>query len=77
MSNRYVFRMYERGEVILETEEMDLESAKRFFMANYNTGSALRLFVNDEKIPYSMTHKALKLSAAQRFAILNPGGCPL
>ena len=69
--SKYRFEMYERGKVIFDSGDMDLAEAKKFFMANYNSSSALRLFVDGEKIPYGQTHKFLKLSASQRFQVLD------
>ena len=63
----YSFKMYLNGKVILETDPMTLEQARKYYKANYSTNNALRLFVNGEKIPYAQIPKVLRLSKLECF----------
>lgn len=65
----YRFEMYENGEVILQTEVMSLEQARDFFVNNYCKHLALRLFINNEKVPYHLTAKKLSICKSTQCAM--------
>jgi len=59
--SKYRFEMYERGEVAFVSEVFTEEQAREFYMANYNSSSAIRLFINDEKMSYLDIPKLLDI----------------
>ena len=64
--DEYRFEMYQRGHVVHRTGNLTLEQAQNFYMNNY-TQDGIRLFINDEKIPYTQTAKRLQLNKSQIF----------
>ncbi len=68
----YRFEMYNQGKCILKTDDMSFEKAQKFFIANYTTNYALRLFVNNERIPYLETARTLHLTKSQCLDIFIP-----
>jgi len=67
-SKNYRFKIYANGQLIRETESMNLEEARKFYRAAFNPdGVAVRLLVNDKPIIYGDTLDALELDKQERF----------